>query len=115
MSEIPSQGRPLFDNQISGYSNDFGGKTIIFKYDSGAETSSGAEFAAMPEAIRKGRISLWHTCLEIHVGRAYRPFIGPFSDLFVFLLGLFTTFILISGFFVYNKRQRRAKAQKLEP
>jgi hypothetical protein len=112
VSELPSQGRPAFDNQISGYAGDFIGKPIIFKYDSGAETAEG-KFAEMPAAIRSRRISLWHACLEIHVGRAYRPFIGPFSDLFVFLLGLFSAFILISGYAVYRKRHRKARLPHL--
>lgn len=105
----PTQGRPVFDHQISGYSGDFHKKNVVFEYDEGAKTFDMEEFAPMPLQIKKGRISLWHTCLEIHVGRAYRPFIGPFSDLFVFLLGLFTTFILISGYVVYRKRHNKSK------
>lgn len=104
----PSSGRPVFNHTVSGYSEDFHGKKIVFEYSEGAH-ALGADkaFASMPETIQKGRMSLWHACLEIHVGRAYRPFIGPFSDLFVFLSGIFLSFILISGYIVYRKRYKK--------
>lgn len=109
ISGMPMSGRPVFDNQVSGYAGDFYGKKVVFEYDSGARTFGMESFAPMPEQIKKGRMSLWHACLEIHVGRVYQPFIGPFSDLFVFLLGLFLVFIVTSGYIVYRKRHRKTK------
>lgn len=112
-------GRPVFNNQVSGYSRDFSaGKEIVFSYNTGAQTSDGSAFAEMPEILKKGRLSLWHTALEIHVGRAYNPVIGPFSDLFIFLFGLLFTFILISGYIVYRhsyKRNRKRGAKSRKP
>ncbi len=106
----PLSGRPVFNHTVNGYVSDFPGKKIIFEYGKGAQTmSAGNNFAPMPETIKQGRMSLWHTCLEIHVGRAYQPFIGPFSDLFVFLAGLTLSFILLSGYLVYRRKYRKSK------
>ncbi|MDO4790574.1 MAG: PepSY-associated TM helix domain-containing protein [Porphyromonas sp.] len=103
-------GRPVFYNQVSGYSRDFAlNKEVIFRYDKGADSPKDSPFAEMPALLKKGRLSLWHTCLEIHVGRAYSPVIGPFSDLFIFLFGLLFIFLLISGYIVYRRSYKKKR------
>lgn len=82
---------------ISGVSRDSDyGDIIIFDYASGND--------ALPEMkgeIREQPMSLWNAALELHVGRCYAPFLGPFSALFVFLSGLSLTLILISGVVIH--------------
>lgn len=104
-------GRPTISSTaVSGFVNDFKGKAVAFEYSKGAKILGSKEpFIEMPKEIKKGRMSLWHFCLEIHVGRAYHVFLGPFSDLFVFLSGLILSFILISGYIVYRKRYCKKK------
>lgn len=109
-------GPPTISNAVSGYSNDFSGSPVIFDYSQGArKLKQGETFVEMPEQIIKNsRMSLWHLCLEIHVGRIYSPIIGVFSDLFVFISGLLCLSILISGYIVYRKRyKKRTSSQKV--
>ncbi len=100
-------GMPTFSNAVSGYSADFEGKQIVFEYGGGASTNG--RFAEMPEIFEQGRMSLWHLCLEIHVGRIYSPILGIVSDLFVFLLGVVFLIILITGYIVYRRHFRKRK------
>ena len=104
-----SFGRPIGGVVVSGYSDDWAmGKEVIFQYGSGIRTKVGSDVASpkMPEVIRQQPMSLWNFCLELHVGRCYSPFFGPFSELFVFFAGLLLTLILISGYIVYSIRKR---------
>lgn len=94
-------GMPTFSNAVSGYSADFEGKQIVFEYGGGARTNG--NFAEMPEVFGQGRMSLWHLCLEIHVGRIYSPILGIVSDLYVFLSGVLFLIILITGYVVYRR------------
>ncbi|MDH6305838.1 hypothetical protein M2459_003049 [Parabacteroides sp. PF5-5] len=106
--EAKKSGRPVANNPVSGYAGDFADKLVIFEYNRGAIVfDSEQDFAPMPDSIQKGRMSLWHLCLEIHTGRIYEPIIGFFSDLYVFLLGFFTLFVLLSGYIIYKKRYKR--------
>jgi hypothetical protein len=99
-----SRGRPVSTNPISGYSNDFNGQ-VVFEYNKGAIVfDSDKEFAPMPEEIGKGRISLYHTALEIHTGRAYCYLFGLSDGLYTFLFGLLTLILLISGYILYRKK-----------
>lgn len=103
-------GPPTFTNAVSGYSEDFFNTPIAFDYTSGAKPlKAGFVFPEMPEQLSKNsKMSLWHLCLEIHVGRIYSPIIGAFSDLFVFLAGLIGLSILLSGYIIRIKRRKRA-------
>lgn len=100
-------GRPVGGVVVSGYSSDLAiGKEVIFEYGKGATAKDGScMLPAMPGVLLKQPISLWNFCLELHVGRCYSPFLGPFSELFVFLAGLLLTLILISGYIVYKKKR----------
>lgn len=106
-------GPPVVTNAVSGYSADINNMVTIFDYNLGARgLRQGDNFAPMPGHIKdNGRMSLWHLCLETHVGRIYSPVIGIFSDFFIFLSGSLIISILISGYFVYRKRYNK-KANK---
>jgi len=98
-------GMPTFSNAVSGYSGDFENKRVVFEYGTGVRAEGG--FAQMPDMFKEGRMSLWHLCLEIHVGRIYSPILGIVSDLFVFLSGVLFLIILISGYIVYRRHFRK--------
>jgi hypothetical protein len=98
-------GKPSFSNAVCGYSGDFENKQVVFEYGKGAKASGG--FAEMPEVFRQGRMSLWHLCLEIHVGRIYSPVLGFVSDWFIFLSGVLFLIILVTGYVVYRRHFRK--------
>ena len=96
--------RPISNSAVVGYSKDFlNGKPIVFDYSKGA---TGLE---MPEMLSEAKMSLWNVALELHVGRCYAPFLGPLSDLFVFLSGLLISLILLSGYIILRRQKRKKK------
>lgn len=93
---------------ISGFSNDFNTEVpVVFNYNSGTDILS-----EMPEVIGMQPMSLWNFALELHVGRCYTPFLGPLSELYVFLSGMLLILILISGLIINNKRKFKTKIIK---
>lgn len=106
-------GPPSVTNAVSGYSAHFGDKQVVFDYSKGARLlHSNDTFMPMPELLKKGRMSLWHLCLEVHVGRIYAPVLGVVTDLFIFLSGVVFTIILISGWIVYRRRYKKRNQLK---
>lgn len=105
---IQRGGPPVITNAVSGYSSDFN-EGVVFDYNLGARgLKQESKFVLMPDTIKNnGRMSLWHLCLEAHVGRIYSPIIGIFSDFFIFLSGALIISILVSGYFVYRKRYKK--------
>lgn len=120
--------RPVSNSLVSGYSGDFlGGKSLIFDYAKGAQemgklmsesamsdksmSDNATETAplVMPEILSHAKMSLWNVALELHVGRCYTPFLGPISDLFVFLSGLLISLVLLSGFIILHRQKRKRK------
>jgi hypothetical protein len=98
------QGGPPFGNvTVAGYIRCSDSTRIIFDYAQGAFALDGLNpLPSVPPVVAESSpISLWNTCLEIHTGRIYEPFLGPFYILVVPLVGLATLFILISGFFAW--------------
>ena len=103
-----SFGRPISSTAIAGFSFNLGGhEEVVFDYSNGTRTKSEAKLhiTDMPEEIQEQPLSLWNFALELHVGRCYSPFLGPISDLFVFLSGLLLTFILISGYIIHKRKK----------
>lgn len=107
-------GMPTFSNAVSGYSDDFENKQVVFEYGHGAKTNEHTGFADMPRIFHEGRMSFWHLCLEIHVGRIYSPILGVVSDMFVFLSGIFYLVILITGYVIYRRHFRKRKQKKAD-
>lgn len=95
-------GRPVGSRLVSGYSADLGEGTV-FDYSKGADG-----LPAMPEELRRQKMSLWNFALELHVGRCYAPVLGPLSELFVFVAGLLATLVLASGL-ILNRRLKNNK------
>lgn len=98
---------PISSHLVSGYSKDFfGGKEVIFDYSKGASLD---ETASTPELLSATPMSLWNVALELHVGRCYSPFLGPLSDLFVFISGLLITLVLLSGYIILKRRKKKGQ------
>lgn len=117
---------PISDNLVCGYSEDFlGGKPLVFDFAKGVEDAKGQAVALCNDEPKKTRneesmsdlicetapMSLWNVALELHVGRCYSPFLGPLSDLFVFLSGLLITLVLLSGYIISHRRRKKAQAR----
>lgn len=117
---------PISDNLVCGYSEDFlGGKPLLFDFAKGVEDAKGQAVALCNDEPKKSRneesmsdlicetapMSLWNVALELHVGRCYSPFLGPLSDLFVFLSGLLITLVLLSGYIISHRRRKKAQAR----
>ena len=109
--------RPISNALVSGYSKDFLNRDVIFDYAQGAQvmgksmsgyTTESAPID-MPEILSHCKMSLWNMALELHVGRCYSPFLGPISDLFVFLSGLLISLVLLSGYIILHRQKRRRK------
>ena len=109
---------PISNHLVSGYSKDFfNGKEVVFDYSKGAslgetENLRNAEPksfpASTPEVLSAIPMSLWNVALELHVGRCYSPFLGPLSDLFVFISGLLITLVLLSGYIILHRRKKKS-------
>ena len=117
---------PISDNLVCGYSEDFlGGKPLVFDFAKGVEDAKGQAVALCNDEPQTSRneesmsdlicetapMSLWNVALELHVGRCYSPFLGPLSDLFVFLSGLLITLVLLSGYIISHRRRKKAQAR----
>ena len=97
---------PISSHLVSGYSRDFfDGKEVVFDYSKGASLG---ETASTPELLSATPMSLWNVALELHVGRCYSPFLGPLSDLFVFISGLLITLVLLSGYIILHRRKKKS-------
>ena len=125
---------PISDHLVCGYSEDFfGGKPLAFDFAKGVEYAKGQPIAVADyQEAKSGNqeaksgtqvsitdklneiapMSLWNVALELHVGRCYSPFLGPLSDLFVFLSGLLITLVLLSGYIISHRRRKKAQTRK---
>lgn len=95
------QGRPVASFMASGYTADAAGPVAV-DYANGTD-----RLGEMPAELAAQPMSLWNTALELHVGRCYNPFLGPLSDLFVFIAGLLLTLVLISGLIIRRRHRCR--------
>lgn len=106
-------GRPIANDLVSGFSRDLAPGDVMFDYSKGAvviyKAPESHRLAGQPAIIKDQPMSLWNFALELHVGRCYSPFLGPVSDLFVFLAGTLLTLILLSGLIVHNRIGRRRR------
>ena len=106
-------GPPRNQLAVTGYTADFLAGDIAFGYSFGARyIHRNGNFIPMPEIESPDRISLWHLALEVHTGRIYKPLLGFFSDLFVFISGIILSLITITGFVMYRRRKRRSGQNK---
>ncbi len=103
------KGPPIGRFLVSGYVK-INQQECFFDYNKGLCTFDGElSGLAMPRILQQQPISLWNLMLEVHTARFYRAIIGSFYILIIPLVGLMTVFVLISGFFVWNKRHRKRR------
>lgn len=103
-------GMPTFGSAVAGYSDDFPDKTLVFEYGGGVKVMQPAkEFAPMPDVFKRARMSLWHLSLEVHVGRIYTFMPSIVSGMFIFISGILSTLILLTGFIVYHRRHKKKR------
>ena len=100
-------GRPVSSSLVSGFSRDFGPREIIFDYAKGADG-----LPPMPEILEKQPMSLWNFALEMHVGRMYSSLLGPVSGMFIFLSGLLSIMVLVSGLILHNRFKNKKHNNK---
>jgi hypothetical protein len=101
-----SDGRPIGQYLIAGFTMDYLNSPVAFDYNLGAIPLDGKEFRSMPKVLSDQPISLWNVALEIHTGRIFQSLLSDFYILIVPLTGLALLFILISGFIVWFKKYR---------
>lgn len=90
---------------VTGYSADFSTpRPVVFEYRKGTDA-----MPAMPSVLQQQPMSLWNVALELHVGRCYAPFLGPLSEMFVFIFGTLIVLIVTSGYIVYKRQQKRKR------
>lgn len=89
-------------------------KAFWFDYNRGMQqiaSKKGNPFTfEMTEEIRKASpMSLWNAALEMHTGRIFEKWIGPFYILIVPLAGICILIVLMSGFLLWWKLYRKRK------
>lgn len=101
-------GFSLGSGVVTGFSRDFStAQPVVFEYQKAAD-----DMPAMPELLSSQPMALWNVALELHVGRCYSPFLGPLSDMFVFIFGTLFVLIVVSGYVVYRRSHRKKKANQ---
>ena len=109
------QNGPPFDSvTVAGYIRRPDERELLFDYAGGCfPCNDGDRLPEMPFCILVASpISLWNTALEVHTGRIFEPFLGPFYILFVPLCGLAILMIQITGFFSWWLAKKKKKAGK---
>lgn len=112
-------GPPVGSYTVSGiFTGESADNDYIFLYDQGAvrrakhqpSAIQNLPFAPQPETLNTAPFSLWQAALELHAGRLYRPFLGKWgTELFIFLLGLASVIVLITGVRRRSKNKQHTK------
>lgn len=87
-----------------------------FDYNNGVNSlfpaAENHTFPEMSEEIRKSSsMSFWNFALEMHTGRIFEKWLGPFYILIVPLAGICILLVLISGFMLWWKLHRKKKVK----
>jgi hypothetical protein len=107
---ISQKGSPIGNHMCAGFSNDFSMGPVYFDYNLGAiPLNSDQAFPSMPEILKNQPMSLWNFALELHTARIFDALIGSFYILIIPIIGLFTLFVLLSGFIVWYKIHLKSK------
>lgn len=106
------KSHPVGSHKIVGYTEHVGNHPFIFDYETGSFSKFNQdEFAVMPEIIiQKNPMPLWNLAQEIHTGRIFQFMMGDFYILIVPLTGLFTIYLIVSGFIIWYKKYRTKKS-----
>lgn len=111
-AQSSGRGNPFGAVAVSGIILDAGQPVGMADYDAGwIPLNQSPVKPKMPDHIRKLPISLWNLALEVHTGRIFSVILGDFYILYVPLMGLTTLLILITGFWLWLKQQKRKKTK----
>jgi hypothetical protein len=89
----------------------------ILDYGSGWISMKPHNKPDMPDIISHQPISWWNLALEVHTGRIFAFLFGNFYILYVPLMGITVLVILITGFLMYwksNKRKKKSMVKRTE-
>ena len=93
--------RPIASNMVTGLIQNEQ-STFWVDYNRGIIGLNGQSFPAMSGIIHSDSpMSLWNVSQEIHTGRIFESFLGPFYILFVPFAGICLLIVLISGVLVW--------------
>ncbi len=107
---------PIGANMVAGFIEgnnhfywfDYNKGAIAVQKISSLEAIASFPFPEMPEEIRNASsMSLWNVSLEMHTGRIFEKWIGPFYILIVPLAGICLLIVYISGFLLWWKVYRK--------
>jgi hypothetical protein len=104
-SNTPDWGRPIMATGVAIYK---GEPILAVDYESGLKPlrQRATLWPAMPNQLREqGRISLWHALFELHNGRIFEEYIGPFYWFITPAGGLVFSLIVLSGTLLWLKRK----------
>ncbi|MCE1201259.1 MAG: PepSY domain-containing protein [Bacteroidia bacterium] len=90
---------PISNNMVAGFIPD-GEVPLIFDYNRGLINQD----LPMPELIARQPFPLWNLALEMHTGRIFQQWIGPFYILLVPVIGVVALLILMSGLVIFLRR-----------
>lgn len=104
-------GPPVGELTVTGTISDFAGNRYVIDYNKGImPLHHNRTFPDMPEKVRKvSGMSLWNFALEVHTGRIFEGLMGPFYILIVPLTGIIAVMVVISGYFLYRRKQKKAE------
>lgn len=110
VSNTPVAGYITTGDQQREYVSDYGRGMMALDREK-TDLTEAREFPSQPHSLDRATMSLWQVALELHTGRLYAPFIGKWGvDLFIFLLGLLSTIVFISG--IRGRRRRKRPNRK---
>lgn len=104
-----SQGNPFGAIAVAGIYMNNNRPVALLDYGSGWINMESHKTPGMPEQIANQPISWWNLALEIHTGRIFEFILGMFYIIYVPLMGILVLLILVTGFLMYWKSNKRKK------
>ncbi len=104
-----SEGNPFGAVAVAGVYMRNSTLMAILDYGSGWMNIKPQTKPTMSDNISTQPISWWNLALEVHTGRIFAFLVGDFYILYVPLMGITVLVILITGFLMYWKSNRRKK------
>ncbi|MBN1142935.1 MAG: PepSY domain-containing protein [Bacteroidales bacterium] len=103
-------GPPVGDLKVTGTICDAAGNRYVIDYEQGViPFGHNRTFPDMPEhVLSDAGMSLWNFALEVHTGRIFQGLTGVFYILIVPLTGIVALMVVISGYFLYRRKQKKA-------
>jgi hypothetical protein len=103
---------PISDHMVSGYIQ-LKENSYYIDYNHGIiHLNHQQTFPVMPEVVLDNSpMSLWNLALELHTGRFFQRWLGPFYILIVPLTGLLTIGLILTGFWIWWKFYRKKRRQ----